>query len=581
MNKVILSVLILLLSFLGDAQTTSKQVAFDDQWLFQKGDNKEWADVGYNAAHWKTVTTTKTLEEQGYENFEGYAWCRKKVVLPDSIKRALPASGYLIVAYRQVDDCDELYFNGHLIGRTGSFPPAYVSAYSEPREYRVPVKYLVLNGPNTIAVRIYDGGGGGGILSPDVVVRSATVFDNVGMKISVPDKDKIFLAPLTQSVQVVFTNTNSLPFTATVHVKITTDDYKPLQQLKQTIILEKGGGATKTFNYKPALPGFYRYTVYLEQGGQSGKSKTFNLGYQPEKIGAPPDAKPDFGSFWSQTLNELRSIDPNYKMTADTQYSNADYEVFEVGMTSLGNELVKGYYCKPRREGKFPVTIEYQGYGSGPYAPNTKWDGFAHMVMSVRGQGYNKPGNKYGDWIVYGLQSKESYYYRGAYMDVVRGIDFVCTRPEIDKTKIATMGGSQGGAFAFVSAALDKRVSACAPTIPFLSDYKNYFRIVNWPRSSFETYRIDHPEVSWDHIYNLLSYFDIKNLAQWIKAPLFMGIGVQDEVCPPHINFAAFNNVKAPKKWIAYGDMGHSTGPDFEDKKQAFFNKVLGIKPKF
>jgi hypothetical protein len=107
-----------------------------------KGDNKQWADAGHNDADWKTVTTTKTLEDQGYGNFEGFGWYRKKVVLPDSITRALPANGYLVVSYRQVDDCDELYFNGHFIGRTGGFPPSYVSAYSEPREYRVPVKYV-------------------------------------------------------------------------------------------------------------------------------------------------------------------------------------------------------------------------------------------------------------------------------------------------------------------------------------------------------------------------------------------------------------------------------------------------------
>jgi cephalosporin-C deacetylase-like acetyl esterase len=139
------------------------------------------------------------------------------------------------------------------------------------------------------------------------------------------------------------------------------------------------------------------------------------------------------------------------------------------------------------------------------------------------------------------------------------------------------MGGSQGGALTFAAGALDKRVKACAPTVPFLSDYKNYFRIVPWPRSSFENYRKEHPEVSWEHIYTVLSYFDIKNLAQRITAPLLMGIGVQDEVCPPHINFAAFNNVKGAKKWIAYADMGHGTGPGFDQLRLQFFKQQLGI----
>jgi hypothetical protein len=157
----------------------------------------------------------------------------------------------------------------------------------------VPVKYVLPKGPNTIAVRMYDGGGGAGILSQNVVVRSATVFDNVAMKVSVPDKDKIFLAPQMQTLQVAFTNMNATPFTGTVHVKITTDDHKPLKAVKQTLTLAKGGGVTKAFNYQPPLPGFYRYTVYLEKDGQVGKSKGFNLGYEPEKIEASLDAKAD------------------------------------------------------------------------------------------------------------------------------------------------------------------------------------------------------------------------------------------------------------------------------------------------
>ena len=28
-----------------------------------------------------------------------------------------------------------------------------------------------------------------------------------------------------------------------------------------------------------------------------------------------------------------------------------------------------------------------------------------------------------------------------------------------------------------------------------------------------------------------------------IKAPMIMGVGLMDEVCPPHINFAAYNIV--------------------------------------
>ena len=206
------------------------------------------------------------------------------------------------------------------------------------------------------------------------------------------------------------------------------------------------------------------------------------------------------------------------------------------------------------------------------------WDGFARFVLSIRGQGLNQPTNKYGTWITYGLDSKENYYYRGAFMDVVRAIDFVCSRPEVDTNRIGVRGGSQGGALTFVAASLDKRVKAAAPTIPFLSDYRDYFSIAKWPRSDFDEYLKNHPQASWNEIYQLLSYFDIKNMAQSIECPLLMGIGMQDEVCPPHINFAAYNQVRSEKSWMAFPLCGHSAGKKFYDTETIFFKEKLNIK---
>jgi len=34
--------------------------------------------------------------------------------------------------------------------------------------------------------------------------------------------------------------------------------------------------------------------------------------------------------------------------------------------------------------------------------------------------------------------------------------------------------------------------------------------------------------------------------------------GLMDDVCPPHINFAAYNNLRSPKSYIVYPYSGHS-----------------------
>jgi len=408
--------------------------------------------------------------------------------------------------------------------------------------------------------------------------------------VAVADSDYIFLAPEAVKITVNIENKNQWPVAGNLVVTLTTDDYLPLKA--NSAAVEIGGKTTYsgTFGLDNPMPGFYRYTVQFKQDSMVVFEKKFNVGYEPEKISSPIDAKEDFKEFWDNSLKELAKVKPDYKLTLMAEYSKVDYDIYLVEMRSFGNELIRGYYGKPKREGKHPVIVDYMGYGAEPYLPTQWWDGFAHFILSTRGQSLNLPENRFGDWITYGLKNKEDYYYRGAYLDAVRALDFVSSRPEIDVEKIAVRGGSQGGALSFAAAALDKRVKVAAIYMPGFSDFRDWFHIVTWPKSEFDYYILQkiYKDRNMSHgdalqyaaaqvkaIYNLLSYFDIKNLAQWIDCPIIMGVGMQDEICPPHINFAAYNQVKSEKRWMACPDCGHSTNDAYYDEAMKFIKEKL------
>jgi len=75
-----------------------------------------------------------------------------------------------------------------------------------------------------------------------------------------------------------------------------------------------------------------------------------------------------------------------------------------------------------------------------------------------------------------------------------------------------------------------------------------------------------------------LSYIDIKNLAPWIKAPVLMSIGLKDETCPPHINFAAFNQLTVPKEYIVYPEAGHGLPGINNEVKYDYIRKNFGLE---
>lgn len=349
-----------------------------------------------------------------------------------------------------------------------------------------------------------------------------------------------------------------------------------LQDVKTRFFTDKVAlGANDSVTLTGTLPlrdaGFYRIEVH----SADSLLNSFNIGYEPKQVVSLPDSKPDFDAFWARARKELDATPGNYKMTELKDKSGKTRRIYLAEMTSLGGDTIKGYLAVPVKEGKYPVHIYYNGYGAEPWCvdadANADWIEF---IVSSRGQFLCKPENKYGDWIRYNLEDPESYYYRGAYMDCIRAIDFISQLPQADTTRLYAEGGSQGGAYTLVAAALDDRLAAIAPYIPFMSDFPHYFRIVDWPAWPVkEEARIK--GLTDEQMYENMSYFDLKNMARRIKCPVLMGIGMQDPTCPPHTNMSSYNLIESPKELVIYPDKGHTVDySDWSPRVIEFFNKA-------
>ena len=89
----------------------------------------------------------------------GEAVFRRTVEIPASM-----AGRELTLSLGIVDDLDDTFFDGEAIGSTTSATPSFWAVL---RRYNVPAK-LATAGRHVIAVRIFDHGGGGGMLgTPD------------------------------------------------------------------------------------------------------------------------------------------------------------------------------------------------------------------------------------------------------------------------------------------------------------------------------------------------------------------------------------------------------------------------------
>lgn len=96
-------------------------VAVDGAWAFHPGDNLAWAAPGLDDSQWARIQTGRTWEEQGFRNYTGYAWYRRRIVLVP-----LPANhaGWqLALVLTGIEDAAEVYWNGRLVGSYGKLPP--------------------------------------------------------------------------------------------------------------------------------------------------------------------------------------------------------------------------------------------------------------------------------------------------------------------------------------------------------------------------------------------------------------------------------------------------------------------------
>ena len=82
-----------------------------------------------------------------------------------------------------------------------------------------------------------------------------------------------------------------------------------------------------------------------------------------------------------------------------------------------------------------------------------------------------------------GIEHRDTYYYKRTYLGCVRAVDYLCSREDVDPTRIACYGGSQGGMLSIVTAALDKRITALFAYYPAFCDVTGYYygRSGGWP----------------------------------------------------------------------------------------------------
>lgn len=292
---------------------------------------------------------------------------------------------------------------------------------------------------------------------------------------------------------------------------------------------------------------------------------------EADKFDAGTKRPKDFDAYWTNEKQQLQALPMKVKKEP---VSNAEdgFECWDMEINCTGPKPARGYFAKPEnaKEKSLPIVLyvhaagvkgswclsrpdealKYAKMGNGALA----FDLNAHGMLNGQPQEYYdalEEGELKNYWQL-GVESRDTYYFKGMYLRLIRTLDFLTSQPEWDGKRILVLGESQGGGQALAAAGLDQRVSAVVATVPAMSGMISHLEnaIGGWPNP-----------VSFDAdqkaVLATVPYFDTAHLLKGSKATIVAEIGLIDITCPSYAIYSAVNQAAGNKIIHAVPYRGH------------------------
>lgn len=152
-----------------------------DDWKFRldphdSGVSARWYAADFKDSSWENLQGGRPWEDQGHPGYDGFAWYRKWVSLPDTLPN------HLYAIFGGVDDEYDLYVNGKEVAHHGSPGNSVYNSVT----YTEIAGNVMRGEKNLIAVRVNDWGGNGGLTALPIELNDVLL--PAGIRFNLADK---------------------------------------------------------------------------------------------------------------------------------------------------------------------------------------------------------------------------------------------------------------------------------------------------------------------------------------------------------------------------------------------------------
>jgi cephalosporin-C deacetylase-like acetyl esterase len=287
----------------------------------------------------------------------------------------------------------------------------------------------------------------------------------------------------------------------------------------------------------------------------------------PDRIALSAPCPADFDLFWQSKLKELKAVPANPKLES-VNIGDTNLEYWKITMDNIRGSHIQGQMARPARGKKFPALLIVQWAGVYPlqrnWVSNRAVEGWLTLNIQAHDLPIDAPESFYKDqfagplkdyWSI-GNDDRQTSYYLRMYLSCYQAAEYLIQREDWDGKTLVVTGTSQGGMQTLMLAGLHPaKMTAALALVPAGCDMlgPDMGRAPGWPQWYNHTEGGKDPK----KVHETSRYYDIANFASRIKCPVLVGVGLQDETCPPAGVFAAVNQISSPKEVVILPKSGH------------------------
>lgn len=394
--------------------------------------------------------------------------------------------------------------------------------------------------------------------------RQPSLNQLTNMSASFSTPDHLVLAGSPAELNVSFENNSDQAVSSEMNIRVESSLKVPLLQEHKPFTCAPHNSIQLKWTLTPQLPDFYTVTCAVKLSG-AVKSLVTTFGYATSAI-APLTAKPaDFNAYWDKVVADAKAAEPKL-VRLDSRYSTGTVNVYRIRMEADGTTCF-GWLAVPKFPGRYPGILflpgEHMSYIS-PNTPNIPLAACGFVVLSIEPTGQSVEGpviplikqmyTHPNDPATFGL--------RAIIMRYLRAITALSEIPEVDSHRLGVAGISLGGGLSMLLAALDERVWAAAPDVPYYCDIESGQSLPGWPYPEVREYLAQHQDQQ-EAVMQTLRYYDVANFADRLTCPVLISAGIDDRYSQPAGIFAVNNRLAGPHTLKLYladhkgGDVAH------------------------